>query len=409
MNCVAGLQFIRFEFRVMHARCIRCRRMDVVVARVGCGARAALATGTIAETEMNKPFKSQSHLTPSLENARSPPSTFTMAASNHVWTEPAPGVAPKPRTYTPEQQAMIDELREYAKSIMLPESDPYYEHERHWLLDDPECCGRYMRAAKWKLEDGKKRIQGTLTWRREYKPDLIPPEEVRIESETGKMYREHRNESTPNSPLDLLPRAIDFMPPHQDSMMIIVDYKSTTLKTNPSIGVARKVLGVLQQHYVERLGRAIVVNLPGILNFFYKGISPFLDPVTRDKVCRAYIHPVTPALVPASQLDAGIGGEFNYEFEPKSYWDQVVSHCKLNVDGSHCRDIVPRAKADPKRSEEAEGNTQSVTDDATYNTPALSPSASSRASTMVDETPAITEKSGPVNVTNESTQTTLVS
>jgi hypothetical protein len=70
---------------------------------------------------------------------------------------------------------------------MLPESDPYYEHERHWLLDDPECCGRYMRAAKWKLEDGKKRLHATLTWRREYKPDLIPPEEVRIESESGKM------------------------------------------------------------------------------------------------------------------------------------------------------------------------------------------------------------------------------
>jgi hypothetical protein len=36
-------------------------------------------------------------------------------------------------------------------------------------------------------------------------------------------------------------RAIDFMPPNQDSMVIIVDYKSTTLKTNPSISVARKV------------------------------------------------------------------------------------------------------------------------------------------------------------------------
>jgi hypothetical protein len=70
---------------------------------------------------------------------------------------------------------------------MLSESDPYYENERHWLFDDTECCGRYMRAAKWKLEDGKKRIKGTLEWRREYKPDLIPPEDVRIESESGKM------------------------------------------------------------------------------------------------------------------------------------------------------------------------------------------------------------------------------
>ena len=74
------------------------------------------------------------------------------------------------------------------------------------------------------------------------------------------------------------------MPPGQESLVIIVDYKSTTIRTNPSISVASKVLHILQQHYVETLGRALVVNLPFLLNFFYKGISPFLDPVTRDKV-----------------------------------------------------------------------------------------------------------------------------
>jgi hypothetical protein len=74
------------------------------------------------------------------------------------------------------------------------------------------------------------------------------------------------------------------MPPGQESLVLFVDYKSTTLRTNPSISVAAKVLNVLQQHYVETLGRAIIVNLPILLTFFYKGISPFLDPVTRDKV-----------------------------------------------------------------------------------------------------------------------------
>ena len=49
-----------------------------------------------------------------------------------------------------------------------------------------------------------------------------------------------------------------------------------------------QVLTILQQHYVETLGRAIVVNLPTILSFFYKGISPFLDPITRDKVRRCF-------------------------------------------------------------------------------------------------------------------------
>jgi len=44
-----------------------------------------------------------------------------------------------------------------------------------------------MRAAKWKLDDGKKRIKGTIEWRREFKPDLISADEVKIENETGKM------------------------------------------------------------------------------------------------------------------------------------------------------------------------------------------------------------------------------
>lgn len=35
-----------------------------------------------------------------------------------------------------------------------------------------------MRAVKWKLDDGKKRIKATLEWRRDFKPDLIVPDEV---------------------------------------------------------------------------------------------------------------------------------------------------------------------------------------------------------------------------------------
>lgn len=44
-----------------------------------------------------------------------------------------------------------------------------------------------MRAAKWKMDDAKKRIKGTIEWRREFKPELISPEDVGIEAETGKM------------------------------------------------------------------------------------------------------------------------------------------------------------------------------------------------------------------------------
>lgn len=90
--------------------------------------------------------------------------------------------------------------------------------------------------------------------------------------------------SNPTNPLNS-ERAKDLQVPGVESVAIVVDYKSTTLRTNPSISVARKVLHILQAHYPETLGRGLVVNMPGILAFFYKGISPFMDPVTRDKVC----------------------------------------------------------------------------------------------------------------------------
>ncbi|KAL5519430.1 hypothetical protein ACEPAH_1113 [Sanghuangporus vaninii] len=272
-----------------------------------------------------------------------------MSRTNKVHRAPAVETTVKPWTYTDEQIAKIESLREYAKEQQLPESDDYHVWEKRWL-EKPDTVPRYMRAAKWKLDDAKKRLKATLEWRREYKPDLIPPDEVKIESETGKIllngfdkdgrpiiYMRPGRENTEQSPRQLrhlvwwLERAKDMQPPGVESITIIVDYKSTTLRTNPSIGTARKVLHILQGHYPETLGRGLVVNMPGILAFFYKGIAPFLDPVTRDKI---RFNPDLLELIPAEQLDADFGGEFEYEFEPESYWSQIVDYCGITPDGT---------------------------------------------------------------------------
>ncbi len=89
----------------------------------------------------------------------------------------------------------------------------------------------------------------------------------------------------------------------------------------------------------------LVVNMPGILAFFYKAISPFMDPVTRDKArssvsrnpprsdlnafTKIRFNPDLLSLIPADQLDADFGGKFEYEFEPESYWSQIVSYVTL--------------------------------------------------------------------------------
>ena len=74
----------------------------------------------------------------------------------------------------------------YADSLLLPESDSYHQWEKRWL-NKPDTIPRYMRASKWHYADAQKRIKGTLEWRREFKPDLIVPDDVEVESETGKM------------------------------------------------------------------------------------------------------------------------------------------------------------------------------------------------------------------------------
>ena len=138
-------------------------------------------------------------------------------------------------------------------------------------------------------------------------------------------------------------RAKDLMPPGQESLVILVDYKSTTLRTNPPISVARKALTILQHHYVETLGRALVVNLPTILSFFYKGISPFLDPVTREKM---RFNPDLFELVPREQLDADFGGDYEYEFDHEAYWSQLIEYVKNAALNEYCQKLTTQQKID---------------------------------------------------------------
>jgi len=140
--------------------------------------------------------------------------------------------------------------------------------------------------------------------------------------------------------------------------MILVDYKSTTLRTNPSISVARKVLTILQHHYVETLGRALVVNLPTILSFFYKGIAPFLDPVTREKM---RFNPDLFELVPREQLDADFGGDYEFEFDHEVYWSQLIKTCGIAPDGTREEKTQPVPEMPPREIPGAKDHSPSAT------------------------------------------------
>lgn len=256
---------------------------------------------------------------------------------------PAPHTSPpKPAPLTPEQNTKYAAvLAQVSQWTSLPTSTdknaaqaPLQDHERMWLTR--ECLLRYLRATKWKTPDALKRLQGTLTWRREYGADTFTYDYISPENETGKqiilgydkdarpcLYLSPGKQNTKMSDRQIhhlsfmLDRVIDMMPPGQETTALLINFKGAASGSVPSVGQARAVLNILQNHNPERLGRALITELPWYVNTFFKLISPFIDPVTKEKM---KFNEDMKKWVPTEQLWNAQGGELNFEYDHKVYW-----------------------------------------------------------------------------------------
>jgi hypothetical protein len=104
----------------------------------------------------------------------------------------------------------------------------------------------------------------------------------------------------------------------------------------PSINTGLKVLSILQNHYVERMGKGLVVNMPWVtctvwmrpsltsrwwINTFFGAITHAMDPITRDKI---RFNPDLTELAPAQQLDVEFGGDYHLKFDHATYWKTIT-------------------------------------------------------------------------------------
>lgn len=228
---------------------------------------------------------------------------------------------------------------------------PIQEHERMFLTR--ECLLRYLRATKWKTADALKRLQGTLSWRREYGADTFTHDYISPENETGKQIQlGYDNDARPvlylspgkqNTKMSdrqihhlcyMLDRMVDMMPPGVENSALLINFKGAASGTIPSVGQARAVLNILQTHNPERLGKALISETPWYVNTFFKLISPFIDPVTREKMkfnedMRKY--------VPAAQLWNASGGDLNFEYDHPVYWPALDEECTVRREAYKAR------------------------------------------------------------------------
>lgn len=222
--------------------------------------------------------------------------------------------------------------------------------EKAWLTR--ECFLRYLRATKWVVQDAIDRIELTLAWRRLFgiagaheADNSVNGVLVSPEMETGKevilgfdndsrpcLYLKPGRQNTKTSQRQvqamvyMLEKVIDYMPSGQDSLALLIDFKllpaGTVSNKIPPVNIGRQVLHILQTHYPERLGKALLTNIPLLAWTFLKIIHPFIDPLTREKL--VFDQPF-PNYVPVTQLDQDFGGLVNFDYNHEKYWSDMVS------------------------------------------------------------------------------------
>ncbi|CCH58864.1 hypothetical protein TBLA_0B00190 [Henningerozyma blattae CBS 6284] len=237
-------------------------------------------------------------------------------------------------------------------------SSPLTVYEKAWL--SRECILRYLRATKWKENDCIDRINLSLGWRRQFgisnlgeeNGDKVTAKSVEIENETGKqvvlgyendarpiLYLKPGRQNTKTSHRQvehlvfMLERVIDFMPPGQDSLALLIDFKDypdvPKVQGNsaiPPLGVGKEVLNILQNHYPERLGKGLVTNIPWLAWTFLKLIYPFIDSMTREKL--GFDEPLV-NFVPKEQLDKLYGGYLDFTYKHETYWPTMLKMAKV--------------------------------------------------------------------------------
>lgn len=246
-----------------------------------------------------------------------------------------------------DQPKLINEVRKaIEKHASIDKIKQKLGDEYTRFLSD-ESISRYLRARNWNVKKAEKMLEASLIWRMNYKPHEIRWDHVASEAETGKIYRSSFLDKHGRSVLVMRPRCqntkstraqikylvycmenvIFSLPPEQEQMVWLIDFHGFSM-SNISIKSTKETAHILQDHYPERLGLAILYNPPKFFEPFWKCVKPFLEPKTTNKVKFVYADdPNTKnfmdSLFYIDKLESAFGGKNEAKFDIKIYAERM--------------------------------------------------------------------------------------
>ncbi|CAK8542950.1 unnamed protein product [Lathyrus sativus] len=198
---------------------------------------------------------------------------------------------------TEDQQIKIQETRK----IIGPVADKF-----------PTICSdasvlRFLRARNYNTMKAAKMLRGTIKWRLEFKPEKILWDDIAKEALKGRLYRADYLDKqgrvvfvikaglqTPSLAMVqikylvyCMENAISNLPSTQEQMVWLIDFQGWSTSCI-SLKVTRDTAQVLQNHYPERLGLAVLYNPPKLFESFWTMVKPFLELKTYRKAIFAY-------------------------------------------------------------------------------------------------------------------------
>ncbi|KAI4348527.1 hypothetical protein L6164_009240 [Bauhinia variegata] len=245
-----------------------------------------------------------------------------------------------------EQQAKIVEVRK----LIGPIADKFPA-----LFSDASIL-RFLKARNWNTKKTVKMMKATLKWRLDFKPEKIRWEDVAREAEAGKLYRANYLDKQGRTVLVMRPaasnsnsgtgqikylvycmeNAILNLNSNQEQMVWLVDFTGWN-SSCVSLKVSRETANILQNHYPERLGLAILYNPPKVFESFWTMVKPFLEPKTFRKA--RFVYPDNPKsrmimdeLFDLNDLEPFFGGRNALGFNYKVYAEKMKEDDKKMSD-----------------------------------------------------------------------------